>query len=335
MIRSIQVHPEILSAEQTPSGSADELSTVSARCAICEIDSGEPVGVGEDFEYRTFPDTFVAMRCPTCGLVYLNPRPAESELPSIYPAHYHAFEFTPQQFGLVYKIRRWLEARRLGAWCRGLPADALIIDVGCGDGFHLKLLKEYGQRAWRLEGIDFDERAVAAARRSDLTVRQGSVESSGLPGESYDLVLLIMTIEHVADPRALLSSIKDLLKPGGKLVIVTDNVGSLSFGIFRGRHWGGYHFPRHWNLFDKRSLATLCQRVGFQPVSAGTATNPVNWVYSIRNLLDDWGAPRWLLNHFSLHSPMSLTFFTLIDATLNLFGGGAALELVLRKPEST
>src|ERR1700677_1647293 len=103
MIHFIQDNPDRPSGGEVPSGELGLLS-VSARCAICDTDTGEPVGVGEDFEYRTFPDTFVAVQCPTCGLVYLNPRPAESALSSIYPAHYHAFEFTSEEFGWVFTI---------------------------------------------------------------------------------------------------------------------------------------------------------------------------------------------------------------------------------------
>jgi len=310
------------------------LRLVPTHCAVCGIDTGEPIGLGEDFEYRTCGDTFVAMRCVKCGLVYLNPRPDESEFTRIYPANYHAFDFSPKQFGFVYKIRRRLEARRVLSWCRGLPANARILDVGCGDGFHLKLLKDFGQPGWTLEGIDLDERAVSSARINGLEVCHASIENAGLPVESYDLVFLIMTIEHVADPDKLLETIGGLLKPGGRLVVVTDNVGSLDFRIFHGRHWGGYHFPRHWCLFNKQSLTELATKAGLDASSVRTAMSPVNWVYSVRNLLVDWHAPRWLVNRFSLHSPVSLAAFTIIDSVLNLLGRGSILHAILRKPEA-
>lgn len=89
------------------------LSLVAVKCCICDVDDAEPIAVGEDFEYRTSPDTFLAMQCRCCGLVYLNPRPAITELDQIYPADYHAFEFSAERYGLVYRVRRKLEARRL------------------------------------------------------------------------------------------------------------------------------------------------------------------------------------------------------------------------------
>ena len=300
-------------------------------CCLCGDEDAAPVAVGEDFEYRTSGDSFVAMRCNGCGLVYLNPRPALDELDRIYPSTYHAFDFTPEKFGLAHRMRSRLEARRLLSYCRGLGDDARILDVGCGDGFHLSLLKRFGHPGWRLEGVDTSERAVVAARGAGLAVHLGTVESAGLAENAYDLVLLIATIEHVADPPAVLRAAARLLRPGGRAVVVTDNTATLDFRIFGGRHWGGYHFPRHWNLFNRRSLGLLAQQAGLEVESLSTILSPVNWVYSIRNRLVDRGAPRWLVERFSLKAPVSLGVGTILDGFFQLFRRGALLKLVARK----
>jgi SAM-dependent methyltransferase len=310
------------------------LRLVPAVCCLCGIEDADPVGVGEDFEYRTAPDTFLAVRCRRCRLVYLNPRPADDEAHRVYPDHYHAFEFKPDEFGFVYRVRRRLEARRVLRWCRDLPSDARILDVGCGDGFHLRLLKDFGKPGWALEGVDTDSRAVTAAAAAGLTVHQGKVESLDLGEARYHLVLMVMTVEHLSDPVGVLRAVRKLLVPGGKVVIVTDNVGSPDFRVFGGRHWGGYHFPRHTYLFDRRTLAQLAAVAGFEVASVRTAVSPVNWVYSVRNLLDDWGAPRWLVNRFSLKSAPALAAGTLLDIPLNLLGRGAILHAEFRRPLS-
>ncbi len=308
------------------------LSLVPVQCCICESDDAEPIAVGEDFEYRTSPDTFLAMRCRGCGLVYLNPRPSSNDLSRIYPPDYHAFEFTPARYGFVYKVRRRLEAHRALSWCRDLRDDARIIDVGCGDGFHLRLLRDFGKPGWKLEGVDLDERAVKAAIRAGFTIHQGSVEQLDLPSASYDMALLIQTIEHVSDPLGVVRAVRTLLKPGGRLVIVTDNTASLDFKLFKGRHWGGYHFPRHWNLFNQVTLRALATSVAMEVDSLLTVVSPVNWVYSIRNALVDWGAPRWLSNRFSLEAHGSLAVFTAFDALNQLANRGALLRAILRRP---
>ncbi len=302
------------------------------KCCVCDIDDAVPVGVGEDYEYRTGGDTFLAMRCQSCGLVYLNPRPDISEFETIYPPTYHAFDFSEKDFGIVYKIRSRLEAKRLLSWCAGLPENARILDVGCGDGFHLKLLKKYGEKSWTLEGVDLDKRASEMAEKAGLKVHVGTIENLNLPENHYDLTIMIQTIEHVEKPDEILRAVKRVLKPNGKLVIVTDNTDSLDFKLFKNSYWGGYHFPRHWNLFSRNSLRKLAEKVGFETADLSTQVSPVNWVYSIHNTLVDWNAPRFLINQFTLKSTVSLSAFTALDIGLQKLGKGALLRAILRKP---
>ncbi len=332
---TVGVTPQPMHPGVAASDDERPLQLVQVDCCICDDDDAEPRGVGEDFEYRTSRDSFLAMRCRRCGLIYLNPRPDVRELARIYPPSYHAFDFSPERFGLVYRVRRRLEARRLLSWCKDLPSDARILDVGCGDGFHLRLLRDYGNPRWRLEGVDLSPTAVECGRKLGLEIQEGAVENVDLPRASYDLAILIQTIEHIENPPQTLAAIYSLLRPGGKLVIVTDNARSLDARIFGGRHWGGYHFPRHWNLFNRDAMRRLAEKTHFEVVQITTQVSPVNWVYSLRNLLVDWGAPRWLYNRFSLQSPVALGVFTLLDNVLNLFGCGALLRTTLRRPAET
>lgn len=300
-------------------------------CAVCGRTDGQPVGLGEDFEYRTSPDTFLALRCQSCGLVYLDPRPAESEMSRIYPDDYHAFDFNAETFGLVYRIRGKLESRRVLRALAGIPDSARVIDVGCGDGFHLDLLRLHGPTGWRLEGVDADERAVAAAGRRGLVVHHGTLESQQFSTATFDAAILIQTIEHLSEPRALLEEINRILAPGGRLLIVTDNTDSPDFRLFGSRFWGGYHFPRHLSLFNKASLTRLTESVGFETRTIATIVSPVNWVYSIRNWLDDHHAPGWMVNQFSLSSAPSLAVFTMFDGMWTVLKRGALLRAVVVK----
>ena len=308
------------------------LKLIDARCCICESENAQAVGAGEDYEYRTSSDTFRAMRCHACSLVYLNPRPDVSEFETIYPPNYHAFDFSEKDFGVIYKVRSRLEAKRLLSFCENLPADARILDVGCGDGFHLKLLRQYGMKSWTLEGVDLDERAVRMAERTNLKIHLGSIEDLNLPENSFDLAFMIQTVEHLEKPVEILSAVRNVLKRGGRLIIVTDNTDAFDFKIFKKGYWGGYHFPRHWNLFNRKSLGKLAAKVGFETVGIKTIVSPVNWVYSIHNWLVDWNAPRFLINQFTLKSTVSLSAFTSLDIVLQKFGKGALLRAILQKP---
>ncbi len=308
------------------------LKLTDAQCCVCERNNATLIGEGEDFEYHTSPDSFSAFQCNSCGLVYLNPRPAISEFERIYPSNYHAFDFSEQDFGFVYRIRSRLEAKRVLSWCKGLPNDAKIIDTGCGDGFHLGLLEKYGNKNWTLEGIDIDKRAAQMAFDSGFKVHVGSIDEIDLPSNSYNLAIMVQTIEHVAQPAEVLRSVRRLLKPGGKVVVVTDNTESFDFKIFKNSHWGGYHFPRHWNLFNRESLAKLAEKTGFEVEKISTQVTPVNWVYSFHNRFVDRQRPDWLVKQFTLKSTASLATFTILDIVLQKLGKGGLLNAVFKKP---
>ncbi|MEO6136119.1 MAG: class I SAM-dependent methyltransferase [Ginsengibacter sp.] len=309
-----------------------QLQLINVKCCVCGSSDATLIGKGEDYEYHTSSDTFSAVQCNSCSLVYLNPRPSVSEFETIYPPTYHAFDFSKKEYGFVYKVRSRLEANRTLSRCRHLADDARILDVGCGDGFHLDLLRRFGNKKWSLEGVDLDKRAVKAATESGLKVHLGSVQEIDLSTESYDLIFMIQTIEHVEKPDEVLHSIHNLLRKGGRLVIVTDNTDSIDFNWFKRGHWGGYHFPRHWNLFNRKSLSKLAEKTGFEVEDLTTIVSPVNWVYSIHNRLVDRKRSDWLINRFTLKSTVSLFVFTVLDFVLQKFGKGALLQATLRKP---
>ena len=149
---------------------------------------------------------------------------------------------------------------------------------------------------------------------------------------SFDLAILNHTIEHVDDPAAVLSRVRELLRPGGRVVITTDNTDSFDARLFRRSYWGGYHFPRHWSLFNARSMLALSEKVGLEVVELKGVVSPVNWTYSIRNLLDAHGASERTLAWFSLSSPVALACFTVFDWLNKLVGRAALIRAVLRRP---
>lgn len=310
----------------------EAVKLVNVTCCVCDSSETIPLGSGHDWEFFTCPDRFYAHQCKECGNVYLNPRPDISEFSRIYPSNYYSLDFSEENFSFVHKVRSRLEANRLLRYCEGVPDDARILDVGCGDGFHLKLLKQYGNPNWTVEGVDLDIRAVEEVSKHGIKVHHGTVEDLNLPENHYDVVYTIQTIEHVAQPDGVFAAIHRILKPGGRLVIVTDNTDSVDFGWFKSSYWGGYHFPRHWNLFNPRALGRLARKTGYEVTAIKTIVSPVNWTYSIFNYLVDKQAPQWLINLFTLKSPLALGVFTIVDMVLQKTGRGALLNAYFTKP---
>jgi 2-polyprenyl-3-methyl-5-hydroxy-6-metoxy-1,4-benzoquinol methylase len=160
------------------------------------------------------------------------------------------------------------EMARLGLLGLGPAANGKLLDVGCGSGRFLALLRRAG---WQVSGIEPDPLAAAAAReRYGIEVLAGSIEAAGLPAHSFDAVVLSHVVEHVSDPAALLAACRRLLRPGGRLALSTPNAESRGHRRF-GAAWLHLDVPRHLFLFSAPALAALLERAGFERFSIASA----------------------------------------------------------------
>jgi SAM-dependent methyltransferase len=98
-----------------------------------------------------------------------------------------------------------------------LPADARILEVGCGTGHNLAMLGRFGQ----VEGVELDAPARALAeRRSGRPILDSRLpELLGVEADTYDLIAALDVIEHVDEDRASLAGIASKLKPEGRILI--------------------------------------------------------------------------------------------------------------------
>jgi len=98
----------------------------------------------------------------------------------------------------------------------------VVLDVACGAGFGLEMLWRAGARAI---GLDYDGAALQAVSRMQPASRLVRGDGTCLPlmDASIDLIVSFETIEHVPDARALVSELRRVLTPGGRLVLSTPN----------------------------------------------------------------------------------------------------------------
>jgi SAM-dependent methyltransferase len=114
---------------------------------------------------------------------------------------------------------------------------------------------------WIVEGIDPDPVVVERARLKGLNAQQGTLVAQSYPDCTFDAVYLSHVLEHVHDPAAVLRECGRILKPGGRIVVLTPNVGALSGRLF-GASWLGHDPPRHLMLFSVASLRSTAAAAG-------------------------------------------------------------------------
>lgn len=105
-------------------------------------------------------------------------------------------------------------------------ADQDVLEVGCGVGdFAISLAPQ----AHSMTAVDFSREAIAQATRKGQVQRSkarflvGSAEALPLPDASCDLIYSCECLEHVPDPRQALREMFRVLRPGGRLVLTTEN----------------------------------------------------------------------------------------------------------------
>jgi len=157
---------------------------------------------------------------------------------------------------------------------------ARLLDVGCGSGAFISRMQTLG---WSVSGIDTDPAAVEAAATRGLDVKCADLRASCWAEESFDAVTLIHVVEHVADPGALIEKATRLLKPGGRLIILTPNANSLGHAIFRDA-WYSLDPPRHLTILSGRALAVMLDRCELKIERSGTTSRNARgvWYSSLR-----------------------------------------------------
>ena len=156
---------------------------------------------------------------------------------------------------------RALQARRLVRLVEQFrPAPGRLLDVGAGIGL---LLDEAEKRGFSAVGVEPSRWLAARAGERGLEVHCGVLPHKDVAGP-FDAVCLIDVIEHVSDPVGLLRTIRDVMAPDGKLVMVTPDVKSVMARLM-GKNW--WHFrAAHIGYFDKTTLERACHSAGLRPI---------------------------------------------------------------------
>ena len=270
-----------------------DIKKVETSCNNCGSTDAELITKGVEHEYNnTTDDVFNVVRCRKCGLVYLNPRPDISELETIYPPNYYAYsleegydENQRQNFYYKYRYQQILRGLEACLTFVNAPDPVRILDIGCADGHILNWFQKVRTRQVETYGVDMNEKAVAKANAAGHKAYAGRFEDVELPENHFDFVWASHVIEHVPDPKAFAEKVHRILKPGGIFWFWTPNINSFDAKLFKNKHWGAYHFPRHWVFYDPKSVKELARLTNFELVHLEFQPNAIFWVWTMHSLM--------------------------------------------------
>lgn len=98
-----------------------------------------------------------------------------------------------------------------------------VLDIGCGTGEQLTYFLAMRFPDIQFHGIDQDQKSIDYARRKYMTIRNLKFDCHIPELQRYDAVIASEVIEHVVDPNSFLITVREILNPGGLLLLTLPN----------------------------------------------------------------------------------------------------------------
>jgi ArsR family transcriptional regulator len=134
--------------------------------------------------------------------------------------------------------------------------DWVVADLGCGTG---QLAEQLAPHVARVVAVDESSAMLDAARQrlapvANIDLRAGSLDDLPLEDRSVDVAFLVLVLHHLPDPERALAEAHQVLRPGGRLVIVDMTPHERAeYRELMGHQWLG---------FDEATLVKWCEAAG-------------------------------------------------------------------------
>jgi len=171
------------------------------------------------------------------------------------------------------------------------PFEGLsILDIGCGGGLMSEPLARLGATVTGADAAEGNIRVAslhAAQQGLPIDYRATTSEALAAEGLSYDVVIALEIVEHVAEPSEFIATCRDLVRPGGMLIQSTLNRTARSFAAaIIGAEWVMRWLPKgthDWRRFiAPDELAAMTEAAGLDVVDrCGMVFNPLGWNWSL------------------------------------------------------
>ena len=154
-------------------------------------------------------------------------------------------------FDKVYQFAKSFNLKKKLSWTLQGSKTEKLLDVGCGTGDFLNLAKANGLE---VDGVEINK---SARKISEEKLNQSIFTSiSELQGKQYDRITLWHVLEHLNDFEGSIEQLKDLLNPGGVLIIAVPNFKSFDAQYYKS-YWAAYDTPRHLWHFSRETFYYL------------------------------------------------------------------------------
>lgn len=216
--------------------------------------------------------SFSFARCASCRTVFMTPRAPEPLLGEFYARsalyeYWNEHIFPASRDVRMEKIFRPRVADILELCNRHGFGTGLLVDAGAASGMFCEEALKSG-RFGRVVGVEPGRAQAAACRERGIEVMELPLEKISRLAKPADIVTSFETIEHVFAPRDFVRSCRNLLAPGGLLVLTCPNIEG--FDILTLGTDSDSLDAEHINLFTPDSLCRMLEAEGFAIVRRAT-----------------------------------------------------------------
>ncbi|MBF0345395.1 MAG: class I SAM-dependent methyltransferase [Nitrospirae bacterium] len=225
--------------------------------------------------------------CKRCGVGMTVPQPSPEVLAALYETGAYRSKggrrFTFFVEALIYFFRQ-LRKKKVKRYASTAATCGNLLDVGCGRGLFLHVMKEDG---WSVVGVEFDSNAASNVSATyKIECLWGEPECWQLADGTFDVITINHVLEHVSKPYELISRCSRLLKESGCLIVSVPNFSSLQACVGRGC-WFHLDTPYHLYHFSEDGLMLLLKEASLRVKDVNrfdVEYSPFGWLQTLLNL---------------------------------------------------
>src|SRR5262245_14961120 len=224
----------------------------SVSCNICGSSNSEPVYEGRIRAGRfgtLTNENYRVVRCAKCGVDRLDPFPRD--LSSYETGAYRQMVDGSSEISDYYRNHDQEIAGRLKLIGSAHLRDKVVMDVGCGAGAFLDIVKGVARATI---GIEPQRNLAAALQEKGHKHFSYAADLVAAAPASIDIAVSFQVIEHVAEPQTFLREICACLRPGGQLYLTTPNRDDILMLVGPGTYSQFFYRIAHLWYFDTPSL---------------------------------------------------------------------------------
>ena len=202
-----------------------------------------------------------------------------------YPENYYGsdgkkFNFFVEAIVLFFRYLR-------SSFCEKLlnKKNVDLLDIGCGRGLFLQLMKKKG---WSVYGTESSSVSASAAKKNlgeEAVLVSKNLDEFKNINTKFDIITLWHVLEHLQEPKKIIDLLEKKLSPGGYVVIETPNFHSFQHFINR-NNWIHLDCPRHITHFTKNGLIGFFDSKKFKIIKSSTLSFEFGFYGMLQSLLN-------------------------------------------------